>query len=65
MKVQRKLEHHKIVNPKWAFSKTVSLRAMKLGTRMQIPNTNAPVKFQGYSLIICPFTPHMCGIQGH
>ena len=32
---------------------------------MQGPNTHTPTKFQGHSPIITPFTPHMCGIQGH
>ena len=51
--------------PKWVFSKSLSHRAMKLGTHTQIANTNSPAKFQGHSPIITPFTPHMCGIQGH
>ena len=51
--------------PEWVFSKTLSHRAMNFGTHMQVPNTNTLVKFQGHSLITIPFTPHMCGIQGH
>ena len=38
---------------------------MKLGTHTQVSNTNTLAKFQGHSLIITPFTPHMCDIQGH
>ena len=51
--------------PKWVFSKTVNPRATKFGTHTQVPNTHTPAKFQGHSLIITPFTPHMCDIQGH
>ena len=51
--------------PKWVFSKSLSQRAMKLGTHTQIANTNSPAKFQGHSPIITSFTLHMCGIQGH
>ena len=36
---------------------------MKLGTHMQILNTNAPAKFQGHPPIITPFTPHMFSVQ--
>ena len=38
---------------------------MKLGAHTQVPNTNAPAKFQGHPPILTPFTPHMCSIQGH
>ena len=38
---------------------------MKLGTHMQGPNTDIPAQFQGHLLVITPFTPHMCDIQGH
>ena len=38
---------------------------MKLGPHVQVPNTSVPAKFQGHSPIITPFTPHMCGVQGH
>ena len=34
---------------------------MKLGTQMQVPNTNTPVKFQGHSPIITPL-PLTCVI---
>ena len=50
---------------KRVFSKTLTHRAMKLGTHMQVPNANTPTKFQGHSFTITPFTPHMCGVQGH
>ena len=40
---------------------------MKLGTRMQVLNTNTPTKFQGHSTIMTPLplTSHLCGVQGH
>ena len=38
---------------------------MKLGTHVQVPNTDTPAQFQGHPPIITPFTPHMCDIQGH
>ena len=47
------------------FSTTTSYRAMKLGTRMQVPNPNTPAKCQVHSPTKTPFTPHMCSIQGH
>ena len=51
--------------PKGIFSTTTNPRDMKLGTHTQVPNTNTPAKFQGHSSNITPFTPHMCGVQGH
>ena len=50
---------------KWIFSTTTNPRDMKLDTHTQVPNTNTRAKFQGHSLTITPFTPHMCGVQGH
>ena len=38
---------------------------MKLGTHMQVLNTNTSAKFQGRASTITPFTPHMGGVQGH
>ena len=51
--------------PKWVFSTTTNPRVMNLGTHTQVPDTNTPAKFQGHSLTITPFTPHMCSVQGH
>ena len=51
--------------PKWVFSTTTNPKDMKLGTHTLVPNTNTPVMFQGHSPTITPFTPHMCGVQGH
>ena len=55
----------KLESLKWVFSKTFSHRAMKFGTRKQVPTTNTTAKFQGHSSIITSFTPHMCDIQGN
>ena len=38
---------------------------MKLRKHIQGPNTNTQVKFQGHSLNLNSFTPHMCGVQCH
>ena len=51
--------------PVGIFSTSISRRTTKLATHMQRPNTETPAKFQGYSPIITPFTPHMCDVQGH
>ena len=52
--------------PQMGFSTTTTNpRDMTLGTHTQVPNTNTPAKFQGHSPTITPFTPHMCGVQGH
>ena len=48
--------------PVGAFSKTINPRNLKLGTRMQVHNTNPPTKFQGHWLIITPFNPHISGV---
>ena len=67
MEILRNSNHHKIGEPPPVefFSTTISRRATKLGTHMQVHNTNTPAKFQGHPPIITPFTPHMCSIQGH
>ena len=51
--------------PVGIFSTTISRRATKLGTHMQVPSISTPAKFQGPSPIINFFTSHMCSIQGH
>ena len=51
--------------PVGIFSTTINHRDLKLGTHMQVHNTDTPVKFQGHSPIITPITPHMCSIRGH
>ena len=51
--------------PVGVFSTTINHRDLKLGTHMQVHNTDTPAKFQGHSPIITPITPHMCSIQGH
>ena len=51
--------------PVGIFSTTINHRDLKLGTHMQVHNTDTPAKFQGHSPIITPITPHMCSIQGH
>ena len=51
--------------PVGIFSTTINHRDLKLGTHMQVHNTDTPAKFQGHSPIITPITPYMCSIQGH
>ena len=51
--------------PPSLFSTFINRRDMKLGTHMQIPNTDTPAKFQGHPPILTPFTPHMSSIQSH
>ena len=53
------------IPPVGIFSTTINRRNMKLGTHMQIPNTDTPAKFQGHPPVLTSFTYHMCGIQGH
>ena len=51
--------------PVRVFSTTINHRDLKLGTHMQVLNTDTPAQFQGHPPIITPFTPHLCDIQAH